>query len=55
MSEEDDYDDDTWQPTEKDELTAIKETLKRMEKKQKDFWNFLVYGSIALVFLYHFF
>ena len=53
--EEDDYDDDTWQPTAKDELTAIKDTLKRMEKRQNDFWKFLVYGSITLVFLYSFF
>ena len=51
---DDDYEDEpSFEPTAKDELTVIRHTLKRMEKRQNDFWNLLVYGSIALVFLYY--
>ena len=41
MSEEYDYDEDKWEPSEKDELTAIRHTLKRMEVIQSKIYTAL--------------
>jgi hypothetical protein len=50
MSEEYDYDEDKWEPSEKDELTAIKHTLKRMEVTQSRIYTALsVIGGILSV------
>mgnify|MGYP003976474975 CR=1 FL=1 len=53
MSDEYDYDDDKWEPSEKDELTAIKHTLKRMEVKQSKIYTALSFlaGMLVLIVL----
>jgi hypothetical protein len=48
MSDEYDYDDDKWEPSEKDELTAIRHTLKRMETMQSYIKNYLFFISAML-------
>ena len=45
MSQEYDYDEDKWEPSEKDELKAIKDTLKRMEVTQTKIYTSL--GAIG--------